>query len=269
VIAWKCDGAIIKIIKAPSLYFLNLILAHERLAMKTRTLAFALAAVLGLTMSHRARADIELDFSNTTNSNIEFVGTGSGASFSFNNNSLGQGFQVTGSSNDGAGSTTADGFYGTLGGTYSYTTAGITTDGSGLQTAAVSTPNGTLSITDSDGVSLTGTVAGVDVSTIGTAGIINLNGVINLTAVSYSGTNADLQQLATEATASGGIVSISFQFAPGMSLTDLAASGVDVNTSYSGSIETVGAEPSSFAIVAVGALGMIGYGLRRRKTAKA
>jgi hypothetical protein len=233
--------------------------------MKTRTLTFALAIVLGLSFGPIARADIELDFSNSTNSNIEFVGNGSGASFVFNNSSPGQGFQISNSSGVGD----AVGLSGAFGGTYSYTTAGITSDGSGLETAAVTSSNGTLSITDANGVSLTGAVAGVDLSTIGTAGIINLNGVINLTSVSYSGTNADLLQLASDANRNGGIVSISFQFAQNMSLTDLAANGVDVSTSYSGSIMTIGAEPSSLAIVGIGALGMIGFGFLRRKATKA
>ena len=75
-------------------------------------------------------------------------------------------------------------------------------------------------------------------STAGTGGPVNLNGTVNLTAVTYSGTNADLLQLKNEAALGGGIVALTFQFVPGKTLTQFAAAGADYKTSYSGTIAT-------------------------------
>ena len=219
-----------------------------------------------------------------TNTDVVFTGTASGAQFVFTNDSkatdpsYNQGFQVTGSSNyDPSNPTlnTAVGLYGTIGGTYSYLTSSIVTDGA-VQTATVSTTNGSLTITDQNNVSLSGTVSDVSISTLKTLG--GVSGVISLTALSYSGSNADLLQLRDEAAANGGVLNISFQFAGDTSLTDLtgvynAANQLNVNSaSYSGSIATsagfttqsIVPEPSSLAIVGIGGLGFILYGIRRR-----
>jgi len=231
--------------------------------------ALALAVILGLCFGSSARADLRLDISNVANANVEFQGFGTSASFTFNNNTSGQGFDVTQSSN-GTGPNTAVGLFGTLGGTYSYTKASIVTTGP-VQTASVTTSNGSLTITDANNVSLTGNVTGVNVSTVGTLGTVDMSGTINLTNVSYLGTNQDLVQLKNEAAASGGVVTISFQFLPAQSLTQLTSNGLEKTTSYSGSIATTAIttsslvpEPSSLAIAGIGALGMIGFALRRR-----
>ena len=191
---------------------------------------------------------------------IEFQGTGAGTSFHFNNNGLGRGFVVTGS--DGVGDSV--GLFGQLGGTYSYTTASIVTAGP-LKTAPVLTVGGTLTITDAALMSLTGQVAGIDVSTVGTGGLIDLNGTVNLTGVTYSGTNADLLQLKNEAALGGGIVALTFQFVPAKNLNQFAASGADSKASYSGTI-TTGAvpEPSGLVLAGLGSLVSLGCVLRRR-----
>ena len=232
--------------------------------MRLATLTLTLAVMLGPCLGRSARADLTLDVASAAGANIDFTGSGSGATFVFNNNHLGQGFQVTESSN-GAGSGTAVGLFGTLGGTYSYTS--ITTIGS-VQTASVTTTDGSLTITDASHVSLTGNVAGLTVETFGTLGTVDVSGTINLTNVSYSGTNADLTQLKNEAAAGGGVLTISFQFLPTKSLTQLAGHGAENTTSYSASIATTAAvpEPSSLAIGALGALGLICYGLGRSKS---
>jgi hypothetical protein len=216
------------------------------------------AALLGLGYVSDARAELLLDLASVAGANVEFLGSGTGASFEFNNNGLGQGFQITLSSGFGD----SVGLYGTLGGTYSYTTASIVTLGP-LQTAPLITSGGLLTIVDAASTALTGTIAGVDVSTVGTGGLVNVNGAINLTGVSYAGTNLDLIQLRDESVYKG-VLAISFQFIPGKSLTDLAAHCAVNETSYSGSIYTAVPEPSSLALAGLGALGMFGYGLRRR-----
>lgn len=207
-----------------------------------------------------------LSFSNATNANIQFLGSGTGATINFNSNSSGQGFQITGSTSE---SESSVGLFGTLGGSFSYTTAQIVTTGS-MQTAPVTSSGGTLTINDGNGQTLSGAIEMVSVTTIGAAGVLNLDAAINLTDVTYSGTNQDLTQLRNEADDSaGGTVTISFQFVPAQTLTSLAAAGADNTSSYSGSIETVGSleavpEPSSLAVAGMGALGLIGYTLRRQ-----
>jgi len=192
---------------------------------------------------------------------VDFQGTGTGASFVFNNNPSGDAFTITGSSGVGD----SVGLQGTIGGTFSYTMGSIVAAGT-VQTAPVITSNGVLTITDASLISLTGTLTGIDVATIGTAGVVDVNGAINLTNVSYSGTNSDLLELKNEAAASGGIVAISFQFVPGESLTALAASGPDHETSFSGTITTsVVPEPASLSLGCI-ALGTIVLGMRWRKS---
>jgi hypothetical protein len=232
-----------------------------RILVRTGLLALATGAGLGFCFGHDARAgDLVLDIASDVGANVEFKGTGTGTNFSFNNNGAGNGFDVTASSGVGD----SVGLHGRIGGMYSYTNASIVTMGI-LQSAPVSTSGGTLTITDASMKSLTGTITGVDISTLGTDGAINVSGSINLTNVSYGGTNADLTELRNEANFSGGVVAISFQFAPGRSLTQLAASGSDRHTSYSGSIVTAAPEPSGLALGCI-AIGTIGLGWRWRRT---
>jgi hypothetical protein len=201
---------------------------------------------------------LTLDIASDVGANIEFIGSGAGARFVFNNKGSGNGFDITASSGLGD----SVGLHGTLGGTYSYTKASVVTFGP-LQSAPVSTSGGVLTITDASLQSLTGTISGIDVSTIGTSGGVNVSGTINLTNVIYSGTNSDLTQLRNEADFGGGTVAITFQFVPSHSLLQLAASGSDRKTSYSGSITAV-PEPSGLALGCI-ALGTIGFGIRWRK----
>jgi hypothetical protein len=228
-----------------------------------RTLALALAAVLGFCFGPEARASLILDISSVPGSNVKFTGSGTGASFTFNNNGSGHGFTVTSSS--GAGDSV--GLFGTLGGTYSYTKASITTISTGpplVQMAPVLTSGGLLTITDASLHSLSGTIVGLNLTTTGSTGGVNANGSINLTGVSYTGTNTDLTQLKNEASTGGGVVTLSFQFTSSKSLTDFTANHAVNKTSYSGSIASV-PEPSSLALGCMGALGVIGCVLRRRK----
>lgn len=241
--------------------------------MRTGTLALTLAASAGLCFCAGVRADITLNIASAAGSDIAFTGYGSGASFAFNNNGSGQGFEVTGSSS-GSGPSTAVGLYGTIGGTYSYTTTGISPDGGGGQYTTVTSSGGTLTITDANGVTLTGSVSAVDLDTNGTDGSLDVSGSINLTNLSYSGSNQDLVQLLSDASANGGTVLIGFSFNQPTSLTQLAAAGASNTTSYNGMISAsssgvsalgVAPEPSSVAIAGLGSLGLIAYALRRRR----
>jgi hypothetical protein len=228
-------------------------------------LAIAVLTVIGLGFAPSSEAgSISLDISNAVGAAIEFTGTPGGATFAFSNNGLGESFRVTGST--GAGDSV--GLFGTIGGSFSYTTASIATFGP-LQTAPVASIGGLLTITDSSSISLTGQVVAVDATTFGSGGGVNVGGIISLTDVMYSGTNSDLRELKNDAAGNGGIVSISFQFGSPTSLLALATNGVDHATSYSGSIVANSVpEPSSAVLGMIGAMVLLGCKLRR-STARA
>ncbi len=228
---------------------------------KARSLTWALAALLGLCFGPDARADLNLDISSLVGASVEFKGSGTGSTFTFDNNGSGNGFGIT--SSTGVGDSV--GLLGSISGTFSYTKASIVTLGP-LQMAPASTSGGLLTITDSSLHSLTATITGVDVDTVGTGGSVNVDGAINLSNVVYTGTNADLVELRNEVNSSGGVASISFQFLPAESLTQLTANHSDHKTSYSGTIITTSVpEPSSLVLGCTAALGLFGYGLRRRR----
>jgi hypothetical protein len=221
---------------------------------------FAFACVVSMWSAAGARAGLVLDISSVANADVAIQGTGSGATFAFQNNGMGQGFDITKSSGLGD----AVGLFGTINGTFSYSTASITSIGPG-QTAPVSTSSGaTLAITDSKNVSLTAAISGVDIATLGTAGVINVDGAINLTNVHYSGTNTDLLELKNDVAASGGIVALTFQFVPGATLTQMAAGGSDP-TSYSGTIATASIPEPGTLLLGCIALGTIAVGATWRK----
>jgi hypothetical protein len=226
---------------------------------RARPLSWAATALLALCFGQSARADLILDISSAVGANVEFKGSGTGATFVFNNNGSGNGFTVTNSSGFGD----SVGLDGTIGGSYSYLKASIVTVGPS-QTALVTTSGGSLTITDASSLKLIGTVNAVDVNTLGTSGSVNVSGAINLSGVTYSGTNKDLTQLKNEADANGGTVVISFQFIPAISLTGLTASGADHATSYSGTISTAIPEPTSLVLGSI-ALGLVGFGVCRSK----
>ncbi len=219
---------------------------------------FALAILFVFCLGPNTRADISVNFSNAAKASMGFKGTGSGATFQFSSNGKGQGFQITAVN----GITGTLPTYGTIGGTFSYTTSSIVTKGS-QQTATVTSKNGSLSISDGNGYSLTATLAMASVSTNGTAGSLNLNSAVNLTNVSYSGTNKALLELESQIASEGGAV-VTISFLTGMTLKQLAASGAVNTNSYLGSM-LVAPEPSTMALAALGTMGLIGYSLRRRK----
>ncbi len=141
--------------------------------------------------------------------------------------------------------------------------------GSGLSySASVTGPLGILSIGDGSGGTLTGNVDFIDISTYGKYGGINGNAQINLTGVTYSGLNPDLQFLSANAP---GTVDVSFQFANVIyNLNTLTTGNYSVSTSYSGSILVAGSvvpEPSSWMMSSLGGLGALGFAFLRRKNA--
>jgi hypothetical protein len=211
-----------------------------------------------------SRAELILAVSSDVGANVDFHGTGTGASFIFSNNQSGQGFTITQSNGFGD----SVGLHGEIGGTFNYTTASIMSQGP-LETAPVMTSGGSLTITDLSNQSLTANFTGLAVATMGTAGSVDVNGAVNLTNVSYSGMNTDLLALRNEAQADGGIVAISFQFVPSESLTQLAAAGSDMKTSYSGTITAVPIPEPAGATLGCIALGTVILGLKWRRSRRA
>jgi hypothetical protein len=223
--------------------------------MRTKLLTLALAAVFGLQFSTVAQADITLDVANVPTTSITFLGTGGGGTFSFSSNGAGNGFSVTnGSGNQFIGNSIGD-----LG--------SLTGPAFGFNsTTGIVTGTETLTIKDGTGNNFTGTVTGVNIAVIGTGGTLNTTATVNLSGVAYTGTQTDLVNLKNDVVANGGTVAMTFQFIPAVSLTALGASGATNSTSWSGTITSTSVpEPSSLAIAGLGALGMIGFGLRRRK----
>ena len=216
----------------------------------------ACVAIIGLVPGPGARAgEITLNIASVAGASIEVKGSGTGATIQFNNNASGQGFVVTASNGTGD----SVGLHGTLDGTYSYTSGEMTTNG-GLQSAPLVTNGATLTITDASQHQLTAEIAGIDVSTIGTHGLINVHGEVNLTSISYSGTNADLIDFSKPG---AGVAVMSFTFVPAQSLTSLAASGSDQRASDAGTLLSI-LEPSGLILLAVGGLVSLGHGARRR-----
>jgi len=232
--------------------------------MKTNSIVIAVAALMAIIAVGSARADIELDFSAPVGATVHVKGSGSSATINFNTINVGglpTDIQIT---NVIGGVGTSAGFYGVLSGTYSY--SAVTTVGP-TQTAVLSTVGGHLLIRDSSNVGLNATVAGVDISTTGTGTTMNVSGTINLSAVSYAGTDADLIQLKNEAAINGGVLVVTFQWRTSTSLTDMEKRTFDKTNSFSGLVATSVPEPSALAIAGLGALGMVGCGLRRRRGA--
>jgi hypothetical protein len=163
---------------------------------------------------------ILLDYSTLPNALISFAGGG----FTFTGNAGNQ-FEIDDVFN---GSGDSLGFKGYITSPGPFAIGAIYINGS-VQTAPV-TGSGTLHL--SDGVNqLTATIQWVDITTIGTSGILNVNGQVNLTGITYSGPSLDLQALVASGTAQ---VDLSFQFIPALTLTQLKATGGA--TDFSGTI---------------------------------
>jgi hypothetical protein len=188
----------------------------------------------------QAKAQLTLQFASLTNSLVTF----SGGAFSFGSTN-GYQFDITAVQNGVGDSVGLDGYVSPGG---PFTIGAISIMGA-VQTAPV-TGSGTLFITDKQNTNLTGTITWIDITTFGTGGLLDLNGTVNLTSITYPGTNNDLSTLAAAGSASD---VVTFQFVPAKTLTQLKSSGGV--SSYSGTI--VVPEPSAIALVGMGLLGLL------------
>lgn len=200
---------------------------------------------------------INLDFGSSPGATLYFAGDGT---FSFVDSSTGiyngTDFVINLSSSGRTGSNSAVGLLGHLGGTF---TIGAISSG-----VAPVTGSGPLSITDGANL-FAGTVQWVQIHQAATSGNLNLSGVVNVTGITYGGSNGDLMELAAPGSASA---VLSFSFAsPGYSLTQLASTVV--TTSYNGDLQTSRSVPDGGLTLLIlgGALACCGLAARRRRQA--
>lgn len=236
-----------------------------------KNLFCALGVALGMALGTTAQADtLTLNFSSIpggTGSSIHFNGAngvGTTGSFDFVNavGGVGSGFDFQIDNSNGllfnALGGDAVGLFGNI--TGSFAIGAITIDGL-LQSASV-TGSGIFSIFDGTHT-LSGTLLFHNITTIGTAGILNLNGDLNVTSITYGGTNVDLSLLAA---AEQGNLAINFTLLPPKTLTQLTADNFDGNiNSYDGAVTAV-PEPTSMALLGIGTLLAGAYRLRRRQS---
>ncbi len=210
---------------------------NTKSSLSTTATALLVAAV-ALLSATKVKA-VSFDYSNTVGSSIAFAGDGT---FSFT--PALDNFKVTTGG--------ASGFLGDITGTF--TIGAITTLGP-LSTAPV-TGTGALLIDDGGGFSLTAILTWVDIQQLGTGGSLNFGGAVNLTGITYGGSNSALVALAA---AGSGIDVLSFQTS-GLSLATLASS--PHQSSFSGTIVSV---PDGGATIGLFGFALLGIGVIGRK----
>jgi hypothetical protein len=218
---------------------------------KARWLSLATASMLAVAWVTQPAQALMLDFSNVTNAELVF---NPGGDFAFESGA-GSDFIITGGSGGGS---AAVGLEGNIIGTFSM---GVPANvGGGAQMASV-TGAGTLDVESPSG-NLTADIFWDQIASLGTGGIVNVEGVVNVSSITYTGDNPALQDLAAGGSA---ILTVSFQFAIAADLETLRAEGGA--TSYSGSIIKVNGENgldvpdpgSSMVLLGLGFLGLCGY----------
>jgi len=230
--------------------------------MQTTKLGAIAAVVLTASAGSALAQNLTLNFGPNVGSSIVFFGSADQFNFTPGtalNNPGGAQWSVTSESGSAA-TGSADGDLGSiLNGPFAY---GPIINSGAYQSATVQGPLGQLVISDGAGF-LTGIVNFIDISTYGRAGgFVNDLLDINLTGVTYSGSNPDLQFLYAN---QPGLLDLSFNFSGlGETLSQIQQSNATVSSSYSGSISvTAVPEPSTLAMSVLGGLGALGCAFRK------
>ncbi|MGA2243513.1 MAG: hypothetical protein ABSH48_00830 [Verrucomicrobiota bacterium] len=221
--------------------------------MKITTVSLVMLAALAWSTNLGRAQGVTLNFASNPGGFIEF----GGSSDSFQFVSAPNGYQWSITSEEGGSSSI--GLLGLINnGPFTY--GPITSSFGGMvQSADVLGPLGQLVISSPSG-NLTATINWEDVTTyLNAVGVFNASLDINVTGITYTGTNPDLQLLTAK---QPGVLDLSFQFNPGESLTQLSSGAGGYDTSFSGSVAVV-PEPATVTLSILGGLGLLGL-LRRR-----
>jgi hypothetical protein len=220
--------------------------------MKNSISKMILGVVAGLAVASASSvmAANEFDYSSLSNAAINFTGSGH---FNFTPTTS----FVTGGSSLGPNGV---GLFGGMTGTY---TIGAITTISGTSTAPV-TGSGGFFLTDAANVKLNGTLTFDNIIQSGTGSILNYTADVNLTGLSYAGSNPALQHLASQVSV---MDTLDFTFIPAVSLSALVAGGQ--STSFSGSINgTTASTPDGGMTVVLLGGAFTAMGLARSKFGK-
>jgi hypothetical protein len=133
------------------------------------------------------------------------------------------------------------------------------------QSALLLGPLGALDIKDGLGFDVTGNVDWIQINTFNYSGALNAALVVNISGLSYGGVNPDLQSLVA---GGSGQVTLTFQFSPGETLSQLSSGSSPFTTSYSGSISPT-PEPTTVGLLLLGLGGVITARVFRKTNAKA
>ena len=197
---------------------------------------------------------LTLDFASIPGASIRFTGTGDLVTFP----SAGKGFQITDS--DGVGDSV--GLKGAITGSFTIDAIQKTTTPAGqLQSAAINSNSGKLSIWDTNNKLFSADLAFTTISTLGRTGGLDAGLLgLNLTNLSYNGTNTDLLALFQAGRATQ---SMTFQFGTAKNLEYLTKDGRVTTTSYSGTISAVPV-PAAAWLFGSALVGVAGIGRRNR-----
>jgi hypothetical protein len=228
---------------------------------------FALAGLVAMsaTVKPVLADDIEIDFSNVKSAGIAFTGSGAFDFFPTGTNLFN--FQVT--NTDGLPGTSL-GFFGELtnpaGG--SFQMGAVSSCGVNCQTASVSGAggltiyggvNGSDTAPDTSVPDFTAQIQWVEINQLGSGVTLNDKLVLDISNISYSGTNADLLDLKNSVDQYG---TVSFTLKQGVNLQTLYnASSGPISESFSGQINAM-PEPGFYGVLCVGLISLVAVGRR-------